>query len=580
MRIALFKKARERSIANINMPNVLYSILKRNWRLILKYITIILLIGGCSLAVPILSGLFIDHIASNFENIIFIKFVAAIAVTNLIHMLFRYLRTLIATRLERTLTFSVSNSIFQKIFNADCRVFTNTDNAFLIDQISKDSNAVVKFFLSNVIEFFVQSITIIFSSAFIYQVDKLLSFIIFSLIPLYVLTFLKCKNQMHTAKKEYKEGVNEYFSKYSEQINKLNFIRRNSLAPEMGLRLYSAFKAMLYSSIKTIKTDYIFANINQFFVVLAYICITAIGGYRVGMQMLSLGFFTAINTYFNMLIHSISYFLNLANTYQDAIISLERIKRILHLPNASTGTLRANKVMNIIIQDLQIEYDKKVILNKCHFCFEKGKIYGIVGHNGCGKSTFLNTLIGLCMGEYSGKILYSGMDINLLDMNTLRREIISYLEQEPVMLNMPVDEYLSLGIDNTADSEKKQAALLEMFDVKYLMHRQINENGSNLSGGEKKKLCLARVLSKNSQVLILDEPTSALDNDSIQKLSDYLKAQKRDYVTIIVSHDSHILQACDHIIELHEGHFTDVPFHEGPVVTSAPSIKCNQKSEI
>lgn len=359
---------------------------------------------------------------------------------------------------------------------------------------------------------------------------------------------------MHAARNERKLAINQYFSSYSEQINKLFFVKRNSLAVEMGARLRASFNSMLESSLKTVRTDYVFANINQLFIVVAYICITAIGGYQVGTQTLSIGVFTVINSYFNMIIHSISYFLNLASTYQEAKISVERIKKTFSMSDEAAGTSQIDEITNIETKDLCVQYADKQILSSGCCCFQRGQIYGIIGRNGGGKTTLINTLIGLCAGDCTGEILYNGICTTTLDMKGLRRSKISYLEQEPTMMNMKVNEYLTFGIEKTNTTQKEQRDLLTLWNVNYLSNRIINENGANMSGGEKKKLALVRSLSKNADVYLLDEPTAALDRKATEGLIEILKCKKQEAIIIVISHDSLVLQVCDSIFELNDGY--------------------------
>lgn len=115
------------------MVDNLYSQIKKHWLMIMKYVSLALIMGCLSLAMPVLSGRFIDHIIKDYDTNIFIWFVVAIAITNFFQMILRYLRALVSTKTESTLTYTVSNSLFQKFFAADCRELRDSDNAFTID---------------------------------------------------------------------------------------------------------------------------------------------------------------------------------------------------------------------------------------------------------------------------------------------------------------------------------------------------------------------------------------------------------------------------------------------------------------
>lgn len=251
-----------------------------------------------------------------------------------------------------------------------------------------------------------------------------------------------------------------------------------------------------------------------------------------------------------MIISSISYFIGLATSYQDAKVSFQRIQRIMQSPNEEIGSKLVSHIENIKIHNFSIKHGDQAILKDCNFVFSIGKIYGICGHNGGGKTTLLNAIIGLYSGEHTGNIYYDNDKIDQLDMLQIRRQKISYVEQDPVLLNMSVEDYLSFGIDRSSSVEKNQKQLLALWDIEYLLTKELNENGSNLSGGEKQKLSIVRALSKDSFLILLDEPTSALDKSSIEKLMALLNQRKKHAIVLLVSHDQDVLKQCDEIVDI------------------------------
>lgn len=226
----------------------------------------------------------------------------------------------------------INNILFQKIFTSNYAYYCNIDCAYYIDQINRDSNAVVNFLISNIFNFFLQAATIIASAVIVFQADKLLCVIILLLIPFYICTFLLNKNKMHTAKAALKQRLNQYASNCAEQINKLSYIKRNTLYHEMSERLTRSFNHLLSASLHSVSVDYLFTNLNQVVIILAYLCIIGIGGYKVTTGALSIGLFSVINTYFNMMISSVSIFVGIAGSYQDTKISFQRIQKSCRRP--------------------------------------------------------------------------------------------------------------------------------------------------------------------------------------------------------------------------------------------------------
>ena len=521
-----------------------------NYRLIFSQICIIFFLWAVGVVSPYLSGLYIDELIAGISFHSFVAFILIIAAANFLKIALRYLQSLISTNLGQRMVHQINNILFQKIFTSNYAYYCNIDCAYYIDQINRDSNAVVNFLISNIFNFFLQAATIIASAVIVFQADKLLCVIILLLIPFYICTFLLNKNKMHTAKAALKQRLNQYASNCAEQINKLSYVKRNTLYHEMSERLTRSFNHLLSASLHSVSVGYLFTNLNQVVIILAYLCIIGIGGYKVTTGALSIGLFSVINTYFNMMISSVSYFVGIAGSYQDTKISFQRIQKILQTPDEDKGDLLPESIHQVEVKDFSLQYGSHVILNHCNVTFRTGCIYGLRGPNGTGKTTLLNALVGLFSGEISGHIYYDGISINQLDMPALRRKKISYIEQTPVLLNMSVRDYLHFGIEQNHAVSENQEHLLKVWDIDYLLDKEMNENGSNFSGGEKQKLALVRALSKESSLILLDEPTSALDKPSVAKLIDLLQSIKSNTIIIVVSHDLDMLEHCDEVINL------------------------------
>lgn len=524
--------------------------LAHNKSLLIKYIFLLFVLWLSGIVAPYISGQYIDFLLSKMQINVFIAFILIIAVINIFQILFRYIQSCISTRLSYTIVYQICDALFQKIFRSEYKYYSNIDNAYTVDQISKDSNAVVTFLTSNVINFFLQSATIVTSAAFVFRADKLLCAIILALIPFYVLTFSLNKSKMYEAKMNMKKASNVYFSRYAEQINKLPYIKRNVLNNEMHRRLEASLDNLVQSSLRSVRVEYLFSNLNQVVIVFAYICILSIGGYRVSTGELSIGFFSVINTYFSMIINSVSYFIGLAGSYQDTKVSFERIEKILSIPDETIGTQSVDEIRTVEIKDLCLRCGENDVLSHCNCNFEQGKLYGIRGQNGAGKTTLLNAIMGIFSGEHTGHIYYNDIKLEDLNMADIRRNKISYVEQDPVLLNMSVRDYLQFGIDMNDKILNRQDKLLHLLGIDYLIDKSMNENGSNFSGGEKQKLSLTRALSKESSLILLDEPTSALDKHSIEQLLKILQIYKQHTIIIAVSHDPVLLSQCDDIINI------------------------------
>ena len=153
--------------------------------------------------------------------------------------------------------------------------------------------------------------------------------------------------------------------------------------------------------------------------------------------------------------------------------------------------------------------------------------------------------------EFLGEVFYNGKRISLLDMREVRRRYIGISEQEPMLLPDTLRYNITLDEQGELDEEKfyKLCGCLGMEEfidsLPNDLDTVINEKSSNLSGGEKQKISLLRVLMKNPDVLILDEPTSALDRASRKRLGEYLQSIRKEKIIIISTHDKAFIEICD-----------------------------------
>lgn len=193
------------------------------------------------------------------------------------------------------------------------------------------------------------------------------------------------------------------------------------------------------------------------------------------------------------------------------------------------------KEKNLIIKIMNIEFEDKHKLILENISFALGSIYGIVGENGCGKSTFLREMVGLNKNDRS-KIIFEGKNLNKKDR--LKNSSLVMQDVNHQLFTDSVEKELKLGIENLS-SEKIEEVLMGL-DIINLR----DKHPMSLSGGEKQRVAIASVLCKNSKFIFFDEPTSGMDYGNMLKISKMIKKMKKeDNIIFIVSHDIEFLNA-------------------------------------
>lgn len=195
----------------------------------------------------------------------------------------------------------------------------------------------------------------------------------------------------------------------------------------------------------------------------------------------------------------------------------------------------------------------KDILDISSLLIEKNKITSIVGQSGSGKSTLLK-LFNKMLSPDSGRILFNGVDLKSINSIDLRRRVVM-LSQNPGIFRGSIRDNLLIGLKY---SEKKLASEEDMLKVlkKVILKKSLDEDSKNLSGGEKQRLALARMLLMDPDILLLDEPSSALDEKTESLIIDRLVGHSRENskALIMVTHSKKVANTfSDTVVELEGG---------------------------
>jgi len=195
----------------------------------------------------------------------------------------------------------------------------------------------------------------------------------------------------------------------------------------------------------------------------------------------------------------------------------------------------------------------KNILDISNLNIPKGKITTIVGESGSGKTTLLKLLNKLISFD-EGELLYNNQSLSEIDSVELRRNVVM-LPQAPAIFNGTVKDNLLIGLKFSEKPTVSDEKLQEILSMVHL-NKALHESADKLSGGEKQRLALGRVILLEPEVFLLDEPSSSLDEDTeeliIGKLINYTREKGKSLV--MVTHSRKVAQTfSDNIIEIKSG---------------------------
>ena len=256
------------------------------------------------------------------------------------------------------------------------------------------------------------------------------------------------------------------------------------------------------------------------------------------------------------------------------VLSLEAIRRIGEALE-ETPTIKNSKDPiyqvpdgSVVFRDVDFKYSKhaeKNTLENINIDIKSGQFVGILGSTGSGKTSLVN-LISRLYDINDGSLTVGGIDVKKYDLETLRNNVAVVL-QKNFLFSGTIAENLRWGDLNATDEELKEACriaqaeeFIETLPNKY--DTRIEQGGSNVSGGQKQRLCIARALLKKPKILILDDSTSAVDTKTDRLIRTGLKNDLPETTKIVIAQRISSIEDADQIIIMEDGHVNAIGKHE------------------
>ncbi len=254
---------------------------------------------------------------------------------------------------------------------------------------------------------------------------------------------------------------------------------------------------------------------------------------------------------------------------EKGLASMERIDKILQTKETITDKPNAIAIddfhSTIVYENVSFAYNTAPVLKNINLKIEKGQTIALVGQSGSGKTT-LADLLPRFYDVSKGRIMVDGKDLRDLQLKSLRN-IIGYVNQEPILFNDSFHNNIAFGMDNVPEEEVIRAAKIANAHEFIMATEQgyqtsIGDRGDKLSGGQKQRLSIARAVLKNPPILILDEATSSLDTESERLVQDALVKLTKNRTSLVIAHRLSTIKNADFIIVLHKGKIIERGTHK------------------
>ena len=348
----------------------------------------------------------------------------------------------------------------------------------------------------------------------------------------------------------------------SEDLEYRKFKQANTEAKEVGLSILRIMSGMIPA---------ITLAVN-----LATIIILLLGGRFVIAGSMSLGDFTAFNSYLAILIFPIILLGFMSNVIAQASASYMRLSAVLMAPaEPKTGTLRPALRGDLAMRDVTLAFGDKEVLKKVSFEALAGTTTAIIGPTAAGKTQMLYVLIGL-LQPTSGSVTYDGEPLDAYDKAALHRQV-GFVFQDSVLFNLTLRENIAFSEAISEEDMNRAIAAAELHDfigtLPQGLDTIVSERGTSLSGGQKQRVMLARALALNPRVLLLDDFTARVDATTEKAILSNIEEKYPGITLISVTQKIASVENFDRIILLMEGEVLATGTHRQLMETSPEYVQ-------
>ena len=551
------------------------SYLKPYWLQFIFVFIAILLSSVVGLFPSIITGRIVDQALVGKDMQLLIKLLILAFCTLAVSQIIGVIESYINSWISRRIIFDMKNQMYDHLQHMPHSFFTSEKQGDIITRMNTDISG-VSTVISGTLSSIVSNVaTVITTLVALFSMSWQLAIIGIIVIPLLVIptksvgrTRWKLLSESQAKNDEMNQLINETLSVSGSMLVKL-FTREK----EEYDRFVKVNEEVTQLSLKETRSGSWFRVVMGMFTQIGPLLIYFAGGYFIITKMdttLTVGVITATVALVNRLYRPVESLLNIG---VDFTRSLALFTRIFDYFDKEATIVSPENGQKPDVQNADIAYEhvkfsyipEKPLLKDINFTVPGGKMYAVVGPSGSGKSTVVNFLPRLYDVD-EGRVTIGGVDVRDFDLQYLR-DCIGVVTQETYLFNGTIRENLLYARESATEEELEEACRIANIHD-YITSQPdgydtiVGNRGLKLSGGEKQRISIARVILKDPKILILDEATSALDSISESSIQDALEHMMEGRTSIVIAHRLTTILKADSILVVKDGVIAEQGTHD------------------
>ena len=564
-----------------NQPKVTPELLKRVFSYLKPYTKQLILVLLCiivssffSLLPSIITGKILDDglLKQDFKALVY-YIVLSLAVT-LAASLIGVAETYINTWIAQHITFDMRNQMYQHLQKMSQRFFTTNNQGDIITRMTSDIDGVKAVVTNTFSSILSNSITLIIAMIAMFQKNWILALVGIIIVPLFTLPTRKAGKKRWTLTNESQQVNDEVNGILNETLS----VSGQLLVKLFGKDKYEyeryekANRRMIGLNIKESMAGRWFRVVLTTFTSVGPMLLYLAGGILMMKYNsdLTIGDITVLVALLGRMYMPVNSLLNIQVEWIRSMALFKRIFDYFDIPveieNAKDAVTPDKVTGDVVFEHVEFSYEEsKKILKDISFTLNAGKSIAIVGPSGSGKSTIVN-LIPRLYDVDSGSVTFDGIDVRKLDLKFLRDQV-GVVSQETYLFNGTIRENLLYAKPDATEEAMVEA--LKKANIWDFIEKQekgidteVGNRGLKLSGGEKQRISIARIILKDPTIFIFDEATSALDSISEKKIQDAIDPIIKSKTSILIAHRLSTILAADEILVVKDGTIAERGTHK------------------
>ena len=464
-----------------------------------------------------------------------------------------YIRNSIVFDFDNNFDSKLTNNIYKKILSLPLRYHHSRPVGDIMSRVN-DLSSIKEFINFVSFSLITDFLFVIIIFIIIIFINKLLFLLLIIFALTYMFVYLLFRDKIYSMSLILKEKNSEVNSYLIESILGIDTIKNFNIEKERKLRFKSKYNNLLKLNVKYNKFILSIELFQNFIMTISNVFILFVGIKLVNKGLLLFSNLIIINS---LLIY---FFISLKNIiYFDRILidsknSYNRLEDLLDEEEDNNNKSNFNFNNNIEFKNVAYSYDSYNIFENLSFNIDKGDFVFVKGDSGVGKSTLFKILTKQ-INDYKGKVIIDNTNIKNLSLNDIRNNIC-FVSQNEIIFTDTILNNITL-FKEVAKKELEKVIRITGID-KFLKEKNISlnflleENGHNISGGERQRILLARALLQNKKILILDETTNGIDILSEENIVRKVK-EEYDVTLILISHRYDNLKLFNKVFEIKGG---------------------------